>query len=140
MNRREYLDKRKEIQKRYEEDLDALDKVFAMFGGTPVGGDSSDSSPLRPNGWDFNTSKRETVRLAVSKIPQSTFTTRDVRNALNRDYPEQSKHIEDNQISAIVSWLASKGEIRVQTRKYGASPAIYEKRSHVEENLKAKTG
>lgn len=138
MNRREYLDKRKEIQQKCADDLAALDKVFAMFGGTPVGGESGDSSSSTSNGWGFPASKRETVRMAVSKLTHLAFTTKDVRGSLDREYPEQSKLIDDNQISAIVSWLAAKGEISVRTRKYGSAPAVYEKKS--EESMKAKAG
>jgi hypothetical protein len=138
MNRREYLDKRKEIQQKCEDDLAALDKVFAMFGGTPVGNDQTYPSSPSSNGWAFDTSKRETVRMAVSRLLQTAFTTRDVRSSLDRDYPEQSKQIEDNQISAIVSWLASKGEIAVRTKKYGSSPAVYEKKAQAAEGMKAK--
>ena len=140
MNRRHYLDKRKEIQKDCEDKLAALDKVFAMFGGTPVGIDSNEATVSSSNGWKFDVSKREAVRLAISKLPNGTFTTKDVRSALELDYPDYSKHIDDNQISAIVSWLASKGQISTHTRKYGSSPAVYEKKAIWEETMKAKAG
>jgi len=141
MNRREYLDKRKEIQGKYEEDLAALDKVFAMFGGTPVGSDSNDGGSSSSNGWSFDVSKRQAVRLVLSKL-QGTFTTKDVRAALDRDFADYSRQIDDNQISAIVSWLASRGEITVKTKKYGSSPAVYEinPQQAAEASMKAKAG
>jgi hypothetical protein len=139
MNRREYLDKRKEIQQKCAEDLAALDKVFGMFGGTPVGMDSTEAATPSGNGWGFEISKREVVRSAVFKLPQAIFTTKDVRGYLDQTNPEYSKRIDDNQISAIVSWLASKGFIKVHTKKYGSSPAKYEKVSS-EESMKAKAG
>lgn len=140
MNRRDYLDKRKEIQRECEEKLAALDKVFAMFGGTPVGSDSDEATVSSSNGWTFDVSKREAVRLAFSKLPVGTFTTKEIRGALDRDYADYSRQIEDNQISAIVSWLASKGEISIHRRKYGASPAVYEKKAVPEETAKSKAG
>jgi hypothetical protein len=139
MNRREYLDKRKEIQQRYEEDLAALDKVLAMFGGTPVGRDQSESSATPSSDWQFDVSKRETVRRAISLIAAAEFTTKSVRRALEIHFPEESKQIEDNQISAIVSWLASKGGVKIKTRKYGSSPAVYEKTMQAEEVIRAKS-
>jgi hypothetical protein len=140
MNKREYLEKRKEIQNKCEDDLAALDKVFAMFGGTPVASDESDDTPPVSRTWNFEISKRETVRQAVLKLSQATFTTKDVRISLDREYPEHSQQIDDNQISAIVSWLAStKGEIKVHTKKYGSSPAVYERKTQAQvEVLKAK--
>lgn len=144
MNRREYLEKRKEIQRDCEDKLAALDKVFEMFGGTPVKSGLAEALSSISNEWKFDISKREAVRLALSKLPQATFTTKDVRAALDREYPEQSKQIDDNQISAIVSWLASKGEVGVARKKYGSAPALYQKMSevqvHVEESMKAKAG
>ncbi|HTT33313.1 MAG TPA: hypothetical protein VMH48_06910 [Methylomirabilota bacterium] len=139
MNKRDYLEKRKEIQQDCADKLEALDKVFVMFGGTPVGADANEAA-ASGNEWAFEVSKREAVRLALSKLPVGIFTTKDVRVALDRDYAEYSKRIDDNQISAIVSWLASKGQISIHTRKYGSAPAKYEKKAAPEETMKAKAG
>jgi hypothetical protein len=140
MNKRDYLEKRKEIQKDCADKLAALDKVFAMFGGTPVGGGNASDTPATGNGWNFDLSKRAAVRLALSKVQQVTFTMKDIRAVLNSEHPDYSKEITDNQISAILSWFASKKEIGVRTRKYGSSPAIYEKKAQAEEVMKAKAG
>jgi hypothetical protein len=140
MKRSDYLEKRKEIQRDCADKLSALDKVFVMFGGTPIGSDPSDANASSSHVWNFDVSKREAVRLALSKIPHGTFTTKDVRVVLDRDYTDYSKQITDNQISAIMSWLASKRHIGVHKKKYGSSPAIYETKSQAEEGMKAKAG
>lgn len=125
MKRSDYLEKRKEIQRDCEEKLAALDKVFVMFGGTPIGVGASEAA-ASASGWNFDVSKREAVRLALAHIPQGTFTTKDVRSVLERDYPEYSKQITDNQLSAVLSGFASKKHIGIHKKKYGSSPAIYE--------------
>lgn len=128
MKRSDYVEKRKEIKQDCEDKLAALDKVFAMFGGTPIGSSSSDSEESG-NGWQFDISKREAVRDALKNIIAPTFTTKDVRNVLERDFPDYSKLLSDNQLSAILSGFASRKLIGIHKKKSGQSPAIYENKA-----------
>lgn len=125
MKRGDYIEKRKEIKRDYEDKLAALDKVFAMFGGTPIGSSSSDSEESG-SGWNFGISKREAIRDALKNITAATFMAKDVREVLERDYPDYSKQISDNQLSAILSGFASRKQIAIHKKKSGQSPAIYE--------------
>lgn len=125
MKRSDYIDKRKEIQRDCEEKLAALDKVFAMFGGTPIGVKGNEAIASSGD-WTFEVSKREAVRITLKQILAATFTAKDVRTALDKDFPEYSQGISDNQLSAILSTFASKKQIGVHRKKVGNSPAIYE--------------
>jgi|SRR6267142_173363 len=125
MKRSDYIEKRKEIVNDCQEKLVALDKVFVMFGGTPLGVKGNEAA-ASVGGWTFDVSKREAVRLALKQVTAATFTAKDVRAALDRDYAEYSQQITDNQLSAILSTFAVKKQISVHRKKSGNSPAIYE--------------
>ena len=76
-------------------------------------------------GWSFDISKREAVKATLKHVgPQ--FGAKDVRGVLEKDYPDYSKQIMDNQLSAILSNFASRKLIAVHKKKSGQSPAIYE--------------
>jgi hypothetical protein len=125
MKRSDYLEKRKEIQTECDDKLAALDKVFEMFGGTPIG-TSRREDGTSGAGWTFDISKREAVRLALKRMPTGTFSAKDVRAALD---PGHSQQITDNQLSAILSNFAAKKHLAIHRKKSGNSPAIYEVRA-----------
>ena len=125
MKRSDYIEKRKEIAKDCEDKLAALDKVFAMFGGTPIGVKANEAA-ASTIGWTFDVSKREAVRLALKHISVATFGTKDARAVLDKDYSEYSQGITDNQLSAILSTFAAKKQIGLHRKKSGNSPAVYE--------------
>jgi hypothetical protein len=126
MKRSDYIDMRKQLAQEYEDKLAALDKVFAMFGGTPVGeklaptGASSNGS-----GWSHDISKRDAVRGTVQHLAGQTFTLKDVKAALVIHFAHLAPEIEDNTLSAILSKLAEKGELSIVKKKIGKSPARY---------------
>lgn len=126
MKKSDYLDMRKQIQAEYEEKLAALDKVFGMFGGTPISTNgTSPKTALSLDGWPHDISKRDAVRNAVKVLTVPQFSLKDVRKVLNTDYAEYSAGIKDNQLSAILSKLAENGEFTVVKRKLGKAPAVY---------------
>jgi hypothetical protein len=126
MKRSDYIEKRKEIIAECEDKLSALDKVFQMFGGTPIINSGSPVSVSR-NGWEHATSKRDAIRNAVKAVTLPQFTLKDVRDVLESNFSDLSAGITDNQLSAILSKLAEMGEIAIFKRKAGKSPAIYTK-------------
>jgi hypothetical protein len=127
MKRADYVEKRREILRDCEEKLSALDKVFAMFGGTPIGvkGNEAVAAAI---GWTFDVSKREAVRLAIQQTANETFGAKDVRAALDKEYADYSKGITDNQLSAILSTFAAKKQIGLHRKKSGNLSAIYERK------------
>jgi hypothetical protein len=127
MKRTDYLEKRKQIQRECEEKLAALDKVFEMFGGTPVSSNGIVAPTRNRTEWSHEKSKRDTVRDAVNVLVVPEFKAKDVRSVLATNFPEQSAGIQDNQLSAILSKLAENEEIKLVRKKAGQMPAIYGK-------------
>ena len=126
MKRADYLEMRRSILADCDEKLEALDKVFAMFGGAPL------AKPGTSNGvaaatWDHAMSKRDAVREAVKRLSVSQFSLKDVRFALEQNLPALSAQIADNSLSANLSKLAERGELKVARSKIGKAPAIYER-------------
>ncbi|HET9407462.1 MAG TPA: hypothetical protein VFO39_09510 [Candidatus Sulfotelmatobacter sp.] len=124
MKRADYLEMRKAIEEKYNEELAALDKVFAMFGGTPIS-DRNGSGDGSKRGWAHDISKRDAVREAVKTCTLAHFSLKDVRQVLDAAFPDRSSGISDNQLSAILSKLGEKGEINIVKKKAGKTPAVY---------------
>ena len=123
MKKADYLDMRRQIEAEYKKKLAALDEVFAMFGGTPIS--ANGSSPASLTEWPHDITKRDAVRTAVNAITLTTFSLKDVRELMDKDYQQYSNGIEDNQLSAILSKLAENGEIAIVKKKAGKNPAVY---------------
>ena len=127
MKKTDYLQKRKEIIRECEGKLETLDKAFILFGGTPVETKSNGHSNSADGSWPFDISKREAVRMALKHVAVSTFGAKEVRTAMAKEFPDMSKAITDNQLSAILSTFAAhKKQIKIHTEKSGRSPAVYE--------------
>lgn len=129
MKRADYIEKRKQIQRECEEKLAALDKVFEMFGGTPISSNGNTAPSRNRSEWPHEKSKRDAVRDAVKVLAVPEFKAKDVRSVLDTNFTEYSAGIEDNQLSAILSKLAENGEIKIMRKKAGQMPAIYGKAS-----------
>ena len=125
MKRGEYMAKRKEIQEECAKKLQILDDAFELFGGTPVGKKGGGTSGPQ---WTHPLSKRDAVRSAVKKVV-GNFSLKDVKTVVETDY---GKGIADNQLSAILSKLAEKGEIELLKKKVGKSPAIYRHKAQLQ--------
>jgi hypothetical protein len=132
---REYLRKRQEIEDRCRRDLEVLERAWTLFNGdVPVPKPTPKSKPIARIAVSGNGprqastfSKRDAVRDALTFI-FGTFGSRSVRVALDANYPEKSLEITDNQLAAIISRLASMGELVIVQPKLGRSPAIYRKK------------
>jgi hypothetical protein len=132
MKERDYLKKRQEIEQQCRNDLAALDRVWAMFSKASP---PASTEPLPRVPWprarvaeeidDNSPNKRDAVRAALSSFAGREFMSKDVRDKLDTEHPEVSRVITENQLSSIVSRLASMGEIIVVRAKVGRSPAIY---------------
>lgn len=126
MKRSEYLAKRKEIEADCRKKLEILDEAFKLWGGNPIGsknGTTSMGGPIPP--WAQNISKRDAVRSVVKHLPGS-FSLKDVKAIIEKEY---GGGIADNQLSAILSKLAEKGEIELAKKKVGKTPAVYTHKS-----------
>jgi hypothetical protein len=122
MTKQEYEQMKRELRRDYEDKLGALEKLWSVFGPKKVQSADSANGPSKP--WDHEVSKRDAVRAAIKKI-EGDFNIHRVREELMHTQPLVSKDIEDNQISAIVSVLFSKGEIEQVRKKAGKAPAMY---------------
>jgi len=127
MKRADYIEMRKKILEECDEKLAALDKVFVMFGGTPLGprAISGNGSGAAPSTWTHDMSKRGTVREVIKQIALPTFSLKDVRVALDTHYPSISQEIGENALSAILSKLAERKELDLVKAKVGKAPAVY---------------
>jgi hypothetical protein len=127
MKRSDYIEMRKQLAQDYHDKLAALDKVFEMFGGTPIAEKSAVQSSSNANGsvWIHDISKRDAVRETVKAMQRAPFTLKDVKTALATQYPNVAPEIADNQLSAILSKLGEKGELTIVRKKVGKAPAQY---------------
>jgi hypothetical protein len=130
MKKTDYLEMRRKIQREYEDKLEALNKVYEMFGGNPVPVSNGNSST--PTDWTANISKRDAVRNAIQELELSQFTLQDVRDIFEAKFAQLSNAITDNQLSAILAKLAEMGEFTVIKKKAGKSSAIYGKKKLTE--------
>ena len=126
MKKQEYEHMKNELRRDYEEKLAALEKLWSVFG--PKRLVSNDPSNLNGKPWDHDISKRDAVRKAVKEI-HGDFDIHKVREVLTHSQPAASQDLKDNQISAIVSVLATKGEVEQVKPKAGKNPAIYRNKS-----------
>jgi hypothetical protein len=122
MKKQEYEHMKSELRRDYEEKLGALEKLWSVFGPRKlVAGDQSNGLS---RSWDHELSKRDAVRAAIKEI-HGDFTIHKVREALSHSQPAVSQDLKDNQISAIVSVLATNKEIDQVKPKSGKNPAVY---------------
>ena len=127
MTKQEYEQMKRELRRDYEDKLGALEKLWSVFGPKKAQSADSPSSPSRP--WDHEVSKRDAVRGAIKHI-QGEFDIHRVREELMHTQPIVSKDIEDNQISAILSYLyTKKQEIEQVRKKSGKAPARYKNKA-----------
>ena len=123
MTRQDYEQMKRDLRRDYEDKLGALEKLWSVFG--PKKSQSTDSSNGPSKAWDHEVSKRDAVRSAIKQI-HGEFDIHRVREELLHTQPLVSKNIEDNQISAILSYLYTKKEEIEQVRKKsGKAPARY---------------
>ena len=125
MKKADYLEMRRKIEKEFKDKLEALDKVYSMFGGVPLNPTNGTSS--LPMDWTADISKRDAVRNAVKELTKLQFGLKDIREIFEAKFPQQSNAITDNQLSAILSKLAEMDEIESVKKKVGKSPAVYGK-------------
>jgi hypothetical protein len=122
MNKREYLAKRKEIEAECRQKLTILDQAFQLFGGTPVGSKNGSTFEAgTPSEWNQPVSKREAIRTAVKRIPGS-FSLKEVKTVIQEQY---GAGVGDNQLSAVLSRMAKKGDLDLVKKKAGKAPAVY---------------
>jgi hypothetical protein len=126
MTKQEYEQMKRELRRDYEDKLGALEKLWSVFG--PKKAPSIESSNGPSKAWDHQVSKRDAVRAAIKQI-QGEFDIHRVREELMHTQPLVSKDIEDNQISAILSYLYGKNEIEQARKKSGKAPARYTNKS-----------
>src|ERR1017187_8915126 len=127
MNRSEYKTMRAKLWDDYQSKIDALDKVFAMLGGGPIVSGTAKQSGAAHAGpeWSHNVSKRDAVREILKSISSPTFTLKDVHAAITKHDPQMAEQIRLNDLSAILSILAKKNELKPVKHKIGKSPAVY---------------
>jgi hypothetical protein len=124
VTRQEYEQMKKHLRADYEDKLIALEKMWDVFGPKKAAASDATASSRQ---WNHDLSKRDAVRQAIMEL-QGEFDIHKVREALSHSQPAISKDMKDNQISAIVSMLASKKEIDSVKPKSGKSPAVYKRK------------
>lgn len=139
ISEREYLKLRAEIESRCRLDIEALDRVWSMAHkgqpapqkATPVRSPSAigtivakATEQLLVEAEAAALNKRAAVRAAIHAL-SGEFGSKDVRAALERDNPEASARISENQLSSIIARLADLGEIHVVIERQGRTPASY---------------
>lgn len=134
MRERDYLRKRAEIEAHCQRDLEALDRVWAMFHTEAPPQKvvskrrTSAIADLSGNQEDKSFGKRDTVRVALQGL-SGEFMTKNVRAVLDERFPDRSPAITENQLSSILARLAKRGEIDVVRPKSGRMAAIYATKS-----------
>lgn len=128
---------RTEIENRYRDDLEALNRVWSMAhkGAAPPQKKANPVHHKDATGQVLEVvagaleiagsyNKRAAVRAAIQSF-SGAFGSKDVRAALLNANPALSAVITDNQLSSIIARLAELNEIHAVVSKTGRTPAVY---------------
>lgn len=113
MTEKEYRRLKAMIEDRYKADLSALERVWALQGGSPT-----------PSGNFLRRSDRSTITEAVRKAVanlQEQFTAKDILTSIHESQPDAKL----NAVSTVLKRLALEGAIEVVKKGTGTALSVY---------------
>lgn len=111
---------RKELEEKEKDDLEALEKVWALIQEKQV----KDNAEREDSGYGALTA---TVKYAIQKIDLRRFTKSDILSEMGRLTPRVAENCSSSSLSGALKRLERKGFVRCVKQGKGSSPNIYRK-------------